>query len=69
MVNGGFLETKDPNGDWYYADVTSNGEFLIQLLDGEYTIIGLWSDETGSINLQVHFTVQMKINHWLLLCR
>ena len=56
--DGGFLEIVDTNGDWYYADVTSNGEFSIQLLDGEYTVVGLWSYETGSIDLQVHFTVQ-----------
>ena len=56
--DGGFLEILDPNGDWYYADVTSNGEFSIQLLDGEYTVVGLWSYDTGSIDLQVHFTVQ-----------
>ena len=56
--DGGFLEILDTNGDWYYADVTSNGEFSIQLLDGEYTVVGLWSDETGSIDLQVQFTVQ-----------
>ena len=25
---------------------------------GNYTVVGLWSYETGSINLQVPFTVQ-----------
>ena len=43
MVDGGFLEIEDPNGNWYYADITSNGEFSLQLLDGEYTVVGLWS--------------------------
>ena len=52
------LKIVDTNGDWYYADITSNGEFSLQLLDGEYTVVGLWSYETGSINLQVPFTVQ-----------
>ena len=36
----------------------SNGKFSLQLPDGEYTVFGLWSSDTGSIDLQVQFTSQ-----------
>ena len=53
--SGGFLNIENQNGDWFYADVTSNGKFSLQLPDGDYTVLGLWSPDTGTIDLQVHF--------------
>ena len=57
-VGGGILDIQDSNGDYYSAVVNSNGEFLIQLPDGEYTVIGLWSDDIGYLDLKVEFSVQ-----------
>ena len=52
---GGKLDIQDSNGDYYSADVNSNGEFFIQLPDGDYTVKGLWSDDIGYLDLEVEF--------------
>ena len=57
-VLGGFLDIEDQNGNWYESVVMDNGEFSMQLPDGNYTIIGLWSPDTGYIDLEVHYSVQ-----------
>ena len=57
-VGGGILDIHGPNGEFFSADVNSNGDFFVQLPDGEYTVTGLWSDDIGYLDFEVNFSVK-----------
>jgi uncharacterized GH25 family protein len=50
-----YIESYDT---WEYIQTNSNGEFGVNLPDGEYSIYDLWSEEEGSVRLDVTFTVE-----------
>ena len=59
VVTKGYLNIEDVGiFNWYSAEINNNGEFGINLPDGNYIVNNYWSEETGSINLQVEFTVE-----------
>ena len=55
MVDGGFLEIEDLMGIGIMRMLIVMENSRIELPDGDYTVVGLWSDDTGSIDLQVQF--------------
>ncbi|MEH7238184.1 MSCRAMM family protein, partial [Bacillus sp. JJ1562] len=57
-LSGGFVELKDSEGDWHSFDVDENGEFLIDLHDGNYVVKGYYSETIGDVALETHFSIQ-----------
>ena len=59
VVTSGYISIEEVGTyEWYSADVNSNGEFGINLPDGNYIVSDYYSEETGSIDLYVEFTVE-----------
>ena len=60
VIEGGgilYLEESD-SGEWFAADVTSTGEFGLELPDGDYEVFNFLSKTTGFIDLHIEFSVR-----------
>ena len=60
VIEGGgilYLEESD-SGEWFAADVTSTGEFGLELPDGDYEVFNFFSKTTGFIDLHIEFSVR-----------
>ena len=59
IEGGGILYLEESeSGEWYGADVTSTGEFGLELPDGDYEIFNFLSKTTGFIDLHIEFSVR-----------